>query len=159
MDDDRGKFILRRARRRQRLYRNSHWLAWFSLWTAAWMHCQGQFARDQSSGRIEFRLRMSHLLLIYIECNAGWWNLPERWLTRLFFPVKSICGWLYFLAWSASFYAQPLLNLRRRSTEGFLVDYPLLNVFGFACYVSEIVSSYDLTSETNGRGFWPARSD
>lgn len=52
----------------------------------------------------------------------------------------SICGWLYFLAWSASFYAQPLLNWRHQSTKGLLIDYPLLNVCGFICYVSSVGS-------------------
>lgn len=46
----------------------------------------------------------------------------------------SLCGWLYFLAWSGSFYPQPILNLQRRSTQGLTPDFPLLNVFGFACY-------------------------
>ncbi|KAK5120447.1 hypothetical protein LTR85_006386 [Meristemomyces frigidus] len=48
--------------------------------------------------------------------------------------VSRLCGWLYFLAWSISFYPQPALNFRRRTTEGLLVDYPLLNVLGFSCY-------------------------
>lgn len=36
--------------------------------------------------------------------------------------------------WSLSFYPQPLLNYQRRSTSGVTVDFPLLNVLGFACY-------------------------
>ncbi|GAB7357698.1 hypothetical protein MBLNU459_g0366t2 [Dothideomycetes sp. NU459] len=39
-----------------------------------------------------------------------------------------------FLAWSLSFYPQPLLNWRRRSTSGLTVDFPTLNVVGFVCY-------------------------
>lgn len=39
-----------------------------------------------------------------------------------------------FFAWSLSFYPQPLLNYRRRSTAGLTVDFPLLNVLGFTCY-------------------------
>ncbi|RMZ77610.1 hypothetical protein DV737_g4256, partial [Chaetothyriales sp. CBS 132003] len=38
------------------------------------------------------------------------------------------------LAWSLSFYPQPWLNWRRGSTSGFAVDFPLLNLLGFACY-------------------------
>lgn len=48
--------------------------------------------------------------------------------------ISSLSGWLYTLAWSLSFYPQPLLNLRRRSTQGLTPDFPLLNVFGFSCY-------------------------
>jgi hypothetical protein len=29
------------------------------------------------------------------------------------------------------------MNIRRRTTEGFILDFPLLNVFGFTCYVSQ----------------------
>lgn len=38
------------------------------------------------------------------------------------------------LSWSASFYPQPLLNWKRRSTHGLAIDFPLLNVLGFAAY-------------------------
>ncbi|OQO12781.1 hypothetical protein B0A48_02245 [Cryoendolithus antarcticus] len=48
--------------------------------------------------------------------------------------VSRICGWLYFTAWSLSFYPQPILNFQRRSTKGFLPDFPLLNLVGFSCY-------------------------
>lgn len=48
--------------------------------------------------------------------------------------LPSNCGWLYFLAWSISFYPQPLLNISRRSVHGLTPDYPLLNIFGFSCY-------------------------
>lgn len=46
-----------------------------------------------------------------------------------------LCGWLYFIAWSLSFYPQPLLNFRRKTTQGLTPDFPLLNVYGFTCYV------------------------
>ncbi|GAB7358404.1 hypothetical protein MBLNU230_g2473t1 [Neophaeotheca triangularis] len=48
--------------------------------------------------------------------------------------VSRLCGWLYFLAWSLSFYPQPLLNFRRKTTQGLTPDFPLLNVYGFSCY-------------------------
>jgi len=38
------------------------------------------------------------------------------------------------LCWSASFYPQPILNYRRRSTHGLAIDYPTINVLGFVCY-------------------------
>ncbi|KAK3071566.1 hypothetical protein LTR53_008374, partial [Teratosphaeriaceae sp. CCFEE 6253] len=53
---------------------------------------------------------------------------------QLAITVSQLCGWLYFLAWSLSFYPQPLLNYRRRTTQGLTPDFPLLNVFGFSCY-------------------------
>ncbi|WPG99462.1 Hypothetical protein R9X50_00227600 [Acrodontium crateriforme] len=48
--------------------------------------------------------------------------------------LSRLCGWTYFICWSVSFYPQPALNIRRRGTEGFMLDFPLLNIFGFSCY-------------------------
>lgn len=70
-------------------------------------------------------------------------------IANFFLPGASICGWLYFLAWSASFYAQPLLNWRHRSTNGLLIDYPLLNVCGFTCYVSSVGSQSRLQTDAS----------
>lgn len=38
------------------------------------------------------------------------------------------------LCWSASFYPQPIDNFRRRSTTGLAIDFPTVNVLGFASY-------------------------
>ncbi|OAX81950.1 hypothetical protein ACJ72_03709 [Emergomyces africanus] len=37
--------------------------------------------------------------------------------------------------WSASFYPQPILNYRRRSTQGLAIDFPTVNTLGFICYM------------------------
>lgn len=34
-----------------------------------------------------------------------------------------------------SFYPQILLNYRRKTTQGFTPDFPLLNILGFSCYI------------------------
>jgi len=48
-----------------------------------------------------------------------------------FLEVLSLLfGWVYFACWSLSFYPQPLLNFRRRSTSGTTVDFPLINSLG-----------------------------
>ncbi|KAI9817995.1 MAG: hypothetical protein M1832_004516 [Thelocarpon impressellum] len=39
-----------------------------------------------------------------------------------------------FLCWSLSFYPQPILNYRRRSTVGLAIDFPTINVLGFFAY-------------------------
>ncbi|KAF2155960.1 hypothetical protein K461DRAFT_85558 [Myriangium duriaei CBS 260.36] len=57
---------------------------------------------------------------------SGWEGLARA--------VSDLFGWAYFLAWSLSFYPQPLLNFRRKHTLGLTVDFPLLNVLGFVCY-------------------------
>ncbi|RMD41172.1 hypothetical protein DV735_g3949, partial [Chaetothyriales sp. CBS 134920] len=65
--------------------------------------------------------------------------------------VSRLCGWIYrqnknkkehqsdhasTLAWSLSFYPQPWLNWQRGATTGFAIDFPLLNLLGFACYAA-----------------------
>ncbi|KAJ1552537.1 hypothetical protein HK405_010961 [Cladochytrium tenue] len=49
---------------------------------------------------------------------------------------------MYFLAWSASFYPQVLLNRRRRSVEGLSLDMLYLNLWGFLCYTVYNVAFY-----------------
>jgi cystinosin len=43
-------------------------------------------------------------------------------------------GWLYFAAWTASFWPQALLIYRRKSVSGISLDFLSLNAFGFVCY-------------------------
>lgn len=40
------------------------------------------------------------------------------------------------VSWSLSFYPQPLLNWKRRSTTGFTADMASLNLVGFLCYTT-----------------------
>lgn len=56
--------------------------------------------------------------------------------------VSAVCGWVYFLCWSASFYPQPALNLRRGTTAGTTVDFPLINTLGFAAYLGSNLAFY-----------------
>jgi len=48
--------------------------------------------------------------------------------------VSRLLGWSYVLAWSTSFYPQPLSNWRRRSTAGLAIDFNVLNLLGFSSY-------------------------
>ncbi|CAF1169861.1 unnamed protein product, partial [Didymodactylos carnosus] len=45
-----------------------------------------------------------------------------------------IFGWVYFFAWSLSFYPQIILNFKRKSVVGLNFDYLALNLLGFFCY-------------------------
>jgi uncharacterized protein with PQ loop repeat len=45
-----------------------------------------------------------------------------------------IVGWIYFAAWSISFYPQIILNFRRKSVVGLNFDFLALNIFGHSCY-------------------------
>jgi cystinosin len=48
--------------------------------------------------------------------------------------LSQIFGWIYTTSWSLSFYPQPLLNFRRKSTSGTTIDFPIINVLGFLAY-------------------------
>lgn len=54
--------------------------------------------------------------------------------------MSSIIGWIYFVAWSFSFYPQIYTNYKRRSVTGLNFDFLALNVVGFALY-----SAYNLS--------------
>ncbi|XP_074640765.1 cystinosin homolog isoform X4 [Tubulanus polymorphus] len=48
--------------------------------------------------------------------------------------VIAIVGWIYFAAWSISFYPQVFLNWRRKSVEGLNFDFLAYNLTGFLAY-------------------------
>jgi cystinosin len=54
--------------------------------------------------------------------------------------VSLLFGWVYTLCWSLSFYPQPILNVRRKSTSGTTIDFPAINVLGFIAYFISNVS-------------------
>uniref|UniRef100_A0A131YYR3 Cystinosin n=1 Tax=Rhipicephalus appendiculatus TaxID=34631 RepID=A0A131YYR3_RHIAP len=56
--------------------------------------------------------------------------LRHSWLNVL----SAVFGWLYFVAWSVSFYPQIYLNWKRRSVVGLSFDFIGLNLTGFLAY-------------------------
>ncbi|XP_037325171.1 cystinosin [Pungitius pungitius] len=48
--------------------------------------------------------------------------------------ISEVIGWIYFLAWSVSFYPQVWENFRRKSVVGLNFDYLALNLTGFIAY-------------------------
>lgn len=48
--------------------------------------------------------------------------------------VSSVMGWIYFLAWTLSFYPQVIVNWRRKSVIGYSFDFVAFNFTGFAAY-------------------------
>ncbi|KAG7369656.1 lysosomal cystine family transporter [Nitzschia inconspicua] len=57
-------------------------------------------------------------------------SLPSIWYQN----VSAAVGYIYFLAWSVSFYPQVVSNFKRQSTLGLSPDFCVLNLLGFACY-------------------------
>lgn len=56
---------------------------------------------------------------------------PQPWR-----GLSGIIGWIYFTAWSISFYPQVFINARRRSVVGLSFEYTALNLVGFSCYTA-----------------------
>lgn len=48
--------------------------------------------------------------------------------------INQVIGWMYFLAWSVSFYPQAFENWRRKSVVGLNFDFLSLNLTGFIAY-------------------------
>jgi cystinosin len=62
--------------------------------------------------------------------------------TPLYRNISAAIGYVYFLAWSVSFYPQVVSNFKRQSTVGLSPDFCVLNVLGFACYTAYNVSFF-----------------
>ncbi|XP_064424660.1 cystinosin isoform X1 [Latimeria chalumnae] len=50
------------------------------------------------------------------------------------YVINQVVGWVYFLAWSVSFYPQVLENWKRKSVIGLSFDFIALNLTGFIAY-------------------------
>ncbi|XP_023374464.1 cystinosin isoform X2 [Otolemur garnettii] len=48
--------------------------------------------------------------------------------------INQVIGWIYFVAWSISFYPQVIMNWRRKSVIGLSFDFLALNLTGFVAY-------------------------
>jgi cystinosin len=56
--------------------------------------------------------------------------------------LSAIFGWIYFLAWSVSFYGQFIENFRRKSVSGLNFDFEIYNLVGFSGYTIYTVRGY-----------------
>ncbi|CAH8544022.1 unnamed protein product [Schistosoma turkestanicum] len=53
---------------------------------------------------------------------------------RSLYTLQMVMGWLYFAAWTISFYPQLIMNCKRRSVVGFNFDFAVFNVVGYFFY-------------------------
>ncbi|KAH8382982.1 hypothetical protein KR009_006142, partial [Drosophila setifemur] len=58
-------------------------------------------------------------------------TVARSWALRY---TSIVFGWVYFVAWSVSFYPQIWSNYRRQSVEGLNFDFITLNIVGFTLY-------------------------
>ncbi len=54
--------------------------------------------------------------------------------SRVIIYVSQIVGWIYFVAWSVSFYPQMIINFKRKSVVGLSFDFLALNFMGHTLY-------------------------
>lgn len=54
--------------------------------------------------------------------------------SNILFIINQVIGWIYFLAWSVSFYPQAWENWKRKSVVGLNFDFLALNLTGFIAY-------------------------
>ncbi|KAK7804186.1 LOW QUALITY PROTEIN: hypothetical protein U0070_022494, partial [Myodes glareolus] len=54
--------------------------------------------------------------------------------SRIVSIINQVIGWIYFVAWSVSFYPQVFQNWRRKSVIGLSFDFLALNLTGFVAY-------------------------
>ncbi len=70
--------------------------------------------------------------------------------SRILNVFIQLVGWIYFFAWSISFYPQIILNFRRQSVVGLNFDFLALNLLGHSCYSIFnicLYTSYDVQQE------------
>lgn len=56
--------------------------------------------------------------------------------------LEAVLGWIYFFAWSATFWPQVLLINKRRTTAGLSTDFCAINIVGFVSYTIFTFASY-----------------
>ncbi|XP_060612877.2 cystinosin [Anolis sagrei] len=87
-----------------------------------------------------FRVRAKNVgqVTIYLQSNASNQTGPRiRFLvlhSEAVRIVDQVIGWIYFLAWSISFYPQVFENWKRKSVVGLSFDFIALNLTGFIAY-------------------------
>ncbi|XP_053666897.1 cystinosin homolog [Anopheles marshallii] len=50
--------------------------------------------------------------------------------------ISSVIGWIYFVAWTVSFWPQMIINYRRKSVVGLSFDFLTLNLVGHSVYAA-----------------------
>ncbi|RNA17603.1 cystinosin-like isoform X1 [Brachionus plicatilis] len=102
--------------------------------------------RNQSSNVEIHALKVGHLV---IGARSNEVDIPFSDIFRIDVIHSSflniliqIVGWVYFVAWSISFYPQVFLNYRLKDVSGLSLDYIALNFLGHSCYSVFNVSFY-----------------
>nr|XP_022916241.1 cystinosin homolog [Onthophagus taurus] len=65
---------------------------------------------------------------------SGGFTIINVHKSDLIVSLSEVIGWMYFFAWSMSFYPQVWTNYHRKSVVGLNFDFVSLNFVGFLCY-------------------------
>jgi len=69
--------------------------------------------------------------------------------------VSSFLGWIYFSAWSLSYYPQIILNYQNKNVEGISIDYYAYNIFDVSTYLLyNIFFYYNKTIQNQYKSFF-----
>ena len=68
--------------------------------------------------------------------------------------MSDLVGWVYFVAWTLSFYPQIYENWRRKSVVGLNFDFLALNLVGFSIYSIYNVGLYWVKGIAQKGNFW-----
>lgn len=74
--------------------------------------------------------------IVVVGTCVGWVAPENPILSPSYRRISAALGYIYFMAWSVSFYPQVISNFKRKSTVGLSPDFVLLNVIGFGCYTA-----------------------
>lgn len=90
---------------------------------------------NNSAGELRIALNNSHMPK---EKVVGITITRSNWLK----DFGMVVGWIYFIAWSISFYPQCWINFKRKSVIGLNFDFVALNLTGFTCYAIYTLSLF-----------------
>ncbi|XP_041358650.1 LOW QUALITY PROTEIN: cystinosin-like [Gigantopelta aegis] len=81
-----------------------------------------------------------HLILGVNSSSPEFENLTDQFVrikivrNSILVIINAVIGWVYFVAWSVSFYPQVVTNWQRKSVTGLNFDYLGYNITGFLAY-------------------------
>jgi cystinosin len=102
---------------------------------------------SNTSQSISFETKAASNLVFYLKDSRS--SSPSEAIIRvsvgrstLIETIANIIGWIYFFAWSVSFYPQIYLNFARKNVSGLSFDFLSLNLTGFLFYAVYNVALY-----------------
>ncbi|KAL4237019.1 hypothetical protein ACF0H5_005403 [Mactra antiquata] len=87
-----------------------------------------------------YGLNPGHLIIGLLSNSTEIKNLEDTFVrvnlvnSSILVTINAVIGWIYFAAWSISFYPQVYENFRRKSVIGLNFDFLLYNITGFLAY-------------------------